>query len=236
MAGLNDPEAVRSEYADETRYAARVAKQETATGPDPYDVVFDAVAERKPRDVLEVGCGRGELAERIWQELSAHVVALDQSARMVELTAARGVEAVVGDVVDLPFGERSFDCTVAAWMLYHASDLARALAELRRVLRPDGRLVAATSSERNLAELWELVGELGAPAGGFTVESAAAALRRHFNHVEQRDVFGTVTFRDREEAFEYLAATRSAELADLLPDFDRPLVASRRLAIFVCAP
>jgi ubiquinone/menaquinone biosynthesis C-methylase UbiE len=236
MDSLNDPELVRKEYADEKRYAARMAKQETATGPDPYDIVFAAVAERQPRDVLEVGCGRGELAERMSRELSAQVIALDQSARMVELTAARGVEALVGDVVQLPFGDGRFDCAVAAWMLYHASDLDLALEELRRVLRPDGRLVAATSSERNLAEVWELVGEIGAPGGGFTVERAGGALRRHFKHVEQRDVFGTVTFHGREAAYEYLASTRSAEVADLLPDLDGPFVASRRLAVFVCAP
>lgn len=235
MDSLNDPELVRKAYADEKRYAARMAKQETATGPDPYDVIFAAVAERQPRDVLEVGCGRGELAERMSRELSAHVIALDQSARMVELTAARGVEAIVGDVVDLPFRDGSFDCAVAAWMLYHASDLHRALEELRRVLRPGGHLVAATSSERNLAELWELVGEIGAPGGGFTVESAGGALRRHFNHVEQRDVVGTVTFHGRQDAYEYLAATQSTKLAELLPELDGPLVASRRVAIFSCA-
>ena len=116
MSSIDDPDAVGKKYADEKRYAARMAKQETAAGPDPYDVVFAAVAEREPRDVLEVGCGRGELAERMSLELSAHVVALDQSARMVELTAARGVEAIVGDVVDLPFGDRTFDCAVAALM------------------------------------------------------------------------------------------------------------------------
>jgi SAM-dependent methyltransferase len=235
MDSLNDPEFVRKAYADEMRYAARMSKQETATGPDPYDIVFAAVAERQPRDVLEVGCGRGELAERMSRELSAHVIALDQSARMVELTAARGVEAIIGDVVELPFHDAAFDCAVAAWMLYHASDLDRALEELRRVLRPDGRLVAATSSERNLAEVWELVGEIGAPGGGFTIESAGHALRRHFDQVERRDVLGTVTFHGREAAHEYVAATRSAELAALLPAFDGPLMASRRLAVFVCA-
>src|SRR4051812_8359411 len=95
MTSLNDPEAVRRDYADEKRYAARMAKQETATGPDPYDVVFAAVAEQEPRDVLEVGCGRGELAERMSRELAARVIALDQSARMVELTAARGIDAII---------------------------------------------------------------------------------------------------------------------------------------------
>jgi ubiquinone/menaquinone biosynthesis C-methylase UbiE len=235
MNSLNDPEAVRRAYADEKRYAARMAKQANATGPDPYDLVFSAVAEWQPRDVLEVGCGRGELAERMSHELSARVVALDQSARMVELTAARGVSAIVGDVVALPFGDGSFDCVVAAWMLYHASDLDQALDELRRVLRPSGRLVAATSSERNLAEVWELVGEIGAPGGGFTVESAEAALRRHFNQVERRDVFGTVIFDGRESAYEYIANTRDDAVADLLPEFEGVLVASRRLAVFVCA-
>ena len=235
MDSLNDPEFVREAYADEKRYAARMAKQESATGPDPYDVVFAAVAERQPRDVLEVGCGRGELAERISRELSTHIIALDQSARMVELTAARGVEALVGDVVDLPFRDGSFDCAVAAWMLYHASDLDRALEELRRVLRRDGSLVAATSSERNLAEVWELVGEVGAPGGLFTVESAKGALRRHFARVERRDVLGTVTFSSREAAYEYLVATRSIEVASRLPDFDEPLEATRRLAVYVCS-
>ncbi|MGH2932904.1 MAG: class I SAM-dependent methyltransferase [Gaiellaceae bacterium] len=236
MSRINDPEAVHEEYADERRYAARMAKQETATGVDPYAVVFDAVAECEPDDVLEVGCGRGELAERMVHELGARVVALDQSTRMVELTAARGVETIVGDVVDLPFLDGSFDCTVAAWMLYHASDLDRALEELRRVLRPGGRLIAATSSERNLAEVWELVGEIGAPGGEFTVEGAAPILSRHFSDVDQRDVLGAVTFPDRGAAHEYLAATASADVADLLPTFDGPLVASRRLAVFVCSP
>ena len=101
------------------------------------------------------------------------------------------------------------------------------------MLRPGGCLVAATSSERNLAEVWELVGEIGAPGGGFTVESAEASLRRHFDVVEQRDVVGTVTFDDRQAAYDYLAATRD-DVADRLPKFDGPLVASRRLAVFVC--
>ncbi len=211
-----------------------MATQETATGPDPYAVVFDAVVECAPHDVLEVGCGRGELAERMVRELDAHVVGLDQSARMVELTAARGVEAIVGDVVDLPFDNGSFDCAVAAWMLYHASDLAQALGELKRVLRPPGRLVAATSSERNLAEVWELVGERGAPGGGFTAERAEISLRRQFGRVARREISGTVTFADRQTAYGYLAATRT-EVAHLLPEFEGPLVATRRLTVFVCA-
>jgi SAM-dependent methyltransferase len=235
---LNDPALVAREYADERGLAARMADQvATATGPDPYAVAFEAVAECEPQLVLEVGCGRGELAERIGRELDARVVALDQSERMVELTRQRGVEAIVGDAQDLPFRDGIFDCAVAAWMLYHVVDLHQALRELRRVLRPGGRLVAATSSERNLGELWELVGRIGAPSGGFSAENAEGALLRHYTIVERRDVLGTVTFADRASAHRHISACPiHDELADRLPPFDRPLVASRHVVVFVCEP
>ncbi len=234
---LNDPALVRREYADESGLAARMAEQRSAAGPDPYGVVFDAVAEGEPRLVLEVGCGRGELAERVSRELGARVVALDQSERMVQLTRERGVEAIVGDVVDLPFRDGVVDCAVAAWMLYHASDPGRALRELRRVLRPDGCLVAATSSERNHGELWQLVGERGAPADGFSVENAEWQLLRRFTVVERRDVHGIVTFPDREAAHRHISASPTrAHLADRLPHFDGPLRTSRHVAVFVCRP
>ena len=142
------------------------------------------------KHVLEIGCDHGELAERMSREPAASNAA-DQSERMVELTAARGVEAIVADAQDSPFHDGTFDCAVAAWMLYHVQDLEQALRELRRVLRPDGRLVAATSSERNLGELWQLVGERGAPSGGFSAESAEGTLSRHFTSVERRDACGT---------------------------------------------
>ena len=235
---LNDPALVRREYADESGLTARMAAQAlSATGPDPYAVAFEAVAECEPQLVLEVGCGRGELAERMNDQLDARVVAVDQSERMVELTRARGVEAIVADVQDLPFRDAIFDGVVAAWMLYHAADLDRALRELRRVLRPDGRLVAATSSERNLGGLWELVGEIGAPSDGFSAENGEWALLRHFTIVERRDVHGTVTFQDREAAHRHISASPTrAELADNLPFFDGPLHASRHVVVFVCEP
>ncbi len=234
---LNDPELVRREYADESGLSARIAAQQSATGPDPRQVAFEAVAEAGPRRVLEVGPGRGELAARIRHELGVEVVAVDQSPRMVELTRARGVEAIVGDVQALPFLPGRFDCVLAAWMLYHVPDLDQALRELRRVLTPHGRLVAVTNSERTLPELWELAGYDGARAEGFSAESGQGPLLRHFTIVERRDVLGAVTFPDREAAYAYVAAspTRS-HLADTLPFFEGPLRASRHVVVFVCEP
>jgi SAM-dependent methyltransferase len=234
---LNDPALVAREYADEVGLSARIAAQQSAAGPDPRQVALDAVAEAEPRIVLEVGSGRGELAERIQKELGARVAAVDQSERMVEPTQDRGVEAIVGDVQDLPFRDGVFDCAVAAWMLYHVPDLGRALRELRRVLRPDGRLVAVTNSANTMPELWDLLPGATSRADGFSAENGQGSLLRHFTIVHRRDVHGMVTFADREAAHRYVSASpRWGHLADSLRFFDGPLVASRHVVVFVCEP
>ncbi|MGZ4439441.1 MAG: class I SAM-dependent methyltransferase [Gaiellaceae bacterium] len=234
MRRLDDPELVRREYADESRFAVRAAAQQASTGPDPRQVAFEAIAEVAPRHVLEVGVGRGELAERMMRELGAELTAVDQSERMVELTRARGVDAIVADVQSLPFADRSFDCAIAAWMLYHVPDLDRGLGELARVLVPGGRLVAVTSTDLNLPELWGRFGRQAVRTHSFNAENGLGILQRHFARVERRDVEGTVTFPDSEAARRYVAASVTrADLVERLEPFDGPLVCTRRVAVFV---
>jgi SAM-dependent methyltransferase len=230
---LNDAALVREEYASEAGLAARKAVYTETTGPDARDVAFAAVAEVDPRSVLEVGCGAGELAERLERELGVGVVAVDQSERMVELTRARGVDARVGDVQHLPFTDGAFDVVVAAWMLYHVPDLDVALRELARVLEPGGRLVAATNAADHLAEMFELAGleRLVLPFGA---ENGEAHLGRHFARVERRDAEGTVTFRDAEQIRSYLrSSARLRHGADSVPELTEPLVTRRRPVVFV---
>jgi SAM-dependent methyltransferase len=231
---LDDPDLVRREYADESRFAARAAAWASASGPDPRQLAFDAVAEARPRTVLELGPGRGELAERLMRELGAEVVAIDQSERMVELTRARGVDARVGDVTELLFADESFDCVLAAWMLYHVSDLDQGLWEIRRVLRTGGRFVSVTNAEVNLPELWSMFGERAVRLHGFNAQNGEEILRRHFASVERRDARGSVVFADRGAAQRYVAAsvTRS-HLAGDLPEWDGPLTCSRHSVVFV---
>jgi len=235
VSALNDPALVRQEYADETGLSTRIDVWKAATGPDPRQVALDAVAACEPRWVLEVGPGRGELAERIQNETGAQMIAVDQSERMVELTRARGVEAVVGDVQDLPFNDGVFDCAVAAWMLYHVPDLNRALLEVRRVLRGGGRLVAVTNSRDTLPELWDLLG--GKADSTFNAENAEWALLRHFTVVQRKDVRGQVAFPDRAAVHRYVSSlATTAGFADRLPSFDGPLVCSCHSVVFVCEP
>ena len=230
---LNDPDFVCEQYASEVGLAARKAVYTEVSGPDARELVFRAVAESSPRQVLEVGCGEGELAARLLSELGAEVTALDQSPRMVELTGSRGVDARLGDVQELPFADESFDVAVAAWMLYHVPTPGLALRELARVVRPGGRVVAATNCSDHLFEMFELAGaeHFELPFGG---ENGEELLSQHFDSVERRDADGTVTFRDAAAIRSYFrSSARLARYADEVPELTEPLVARRRPVVFV---
>ena len=184
--------------------------------------------------MLEVGGGEGELAERVVRELGVELTFVDQSERMVALTRARGVEAMRGDVQELPFADSEFDCALAAWMLYHVPDVDCGLAEIARVLRPGGHLVAVTNSEDHLAEARAVGGVDMRGRSPFSRENGDAQLRRRFAAVERRDIEGTVTFADQAHVRRYLEsmAVLRGGAADP-PAFEGSLQATRRVSIFV---
>lgn len=229
----SDPSYVRAQYATETGLETRRAAYSNAVGPDARDVAVAAVAEVAPKRVLEVGPGPGELSERLTNDLGVTVVAVDSSERMIELARTRGVDARLGDVQALDLPDESFDCAVAAWMLYHVPDIDRGLAEIARVLRPGGRLVAVTNAVDHLLEVWQLVGATQSPLP-FGAENGEEALRRHFASVERRDVEGTTTFPHASAVRAYLGSfERGVPLARAVPAVVPPLVARRRVAVFV---
>ena len=91
--------------------------------------------------------------------LGCAVVMVDISPRMVELARARGVDAHVGDAAQLPFADGSFDCVVAAWMLFHLPDIDRGLAELSRVLGAGRQAGRSHERERHMEELRAVAGK-----------------------------------------------------------------------------
>ena len=228
---IDDPVAVAEQYATESNLEARRSLYVDAEGPDPRELALAAVAETTPGRVLEVGGGPGELSARIADELGAEVTMLDVSPRMVELARERGVDATVGDVQQLPFDDGSFDCAVAAWMLFHVPDLDRGLAELARVLRPGGRLVAVTNGEAHLEELRAIAGA-AAWDRVFTRENGAELIARHFGTVERRDADGWVTVDDDSVVRGFLDSLGADEPIEPAP-YELPIRSRRATSIFV---
>ena len=235
MTRLDDPALVAAEYADDARLRRRAAAFTAAASVEDARLpLVAALVEARPRRVLEVGCGWGELADWVARETGAEVVATDLSPRMVELSRERGLDARFADVQQLPFADGSFDAAVAAWMLYHVPDLDRGLSELARVLRPGGRLVAATNSALHLQELRELVGSGPSPST-FTRENGEALLHRHFASVRREDVDGQLEFETRSDVEDYVRASIvMSPFVDNLPVVvEEPFRARRASSVFV---
>ena len=98
------------------------------------------------RRILDAGCGSGALSAALCDR-GAVVTGIDASARMLALARRRlgdNVALHVADLSDrLPFADAAFDDVVASLVLHYLEDWGPTLAELRRVLRPGGRLIAS---------------------------------------------------------------------------------------------
>lgn len=98
------------------------------------------------RRILDAGCGSGPLSAAL-RDRGAVVTGIDSSAGMLALARRRlGDDAALhlADLRDrLPFADGAFDDVVASLVLHYLEDWGPVLAELRRVLRPGGRLIAS---------------------------------------------------------------------------------------------
>jgi ubiquinone/menaquinone biosynthesis C-methylase UbiE len=91
-------------------------------------------------DALDLCCGHGVVAKAL-ADTGARVSGLDFSPAMLNLARENvpGVEFIEGDATALPFGDNSFDAITMGFGILHIPNPERALAEVKRVLRPGGR-------------------------------------------------------------------------------------------------
>ncbi|MER6599134.1 class I SAM-dependent methyltransferase [Streptomyces rubiginosohelvolus] len=98
------------------------------------------------RRILDAGCGSGALFAAL-RERGAMVNGFDSSAGMLRLARQRlgdGADLQAADLGSpLPYPDDTFDDVVASLVLHYLEDWGPALAELRRVLRPGGRLISS---------------------------------------------------------------------------------------------
>jgi demethylmenaquinone methyltransferase / 2-methoxy-6-polyprenyl-1,4-benzoquinol methylase len=98
-------------------------------------------AVRPGDDVLDACCGTGDLAIAA-SRAGGNVTGLDFSPAMLARARrkAPGLEWIEGDLLALPFADASFDSATVGFGVRNVEDLGGAIEELRRVLRPGGRL------------------------------------------------------------------------------------------------
>jgi demethylmenaquinone methyltransferase/2-methoxy-6-polyprenyl-1,4-benzoquinol methylase len=156
---------------------------------DPMNRVMSAGLDRRwrrltaravvrPGDrVLDVCCGTGDLALACAAE-GGRVTGLDFSERMLERARRKtdAVEWVAGDAIALPFADASFDAAAVGFGVRNVPELERALGELRRVLRPGGRvaILEITRPQGVLAPFYRLWFDVLVPALGKVLPGGSA--------------------------------------------------------------
>jgi demethylmenaquinone methyltransferase/2-methoxy-6-polyprenyl-1,4-benzoquinol methylase len=99
-------------------------------------------AVRPGDEVLDAACGTGDFAVADKRAGASRVVGLDFSERMLERARRKApeLEWVQGDLLALPFADATFDAATVGFGVRNVADLDQSLRELRRVLRPSGRV------------------------------------------------------------------------------------------------
>jgi ubiquinone/menaquinone biosynthesis C-methylase UbiE len=216
-----DPGYLRYQYGDAEKLRIRHETHRLYTD-GAYTFVDDLLqhlALRPGLRLLDVGCGPGSTHQEL-RRRGVHVLGLDASFGMVrEARAAASPDPrsqyVQGDAQALPLPEGRFHRVTALHMLYHVPDRAQALAEMRRVLRPGGRLVLSTIGADTMQRLMEVhadaaltLGYSPTPAAGrFTLDDLPL-VRSVFPTAVRHIVESALVFHAAEPAVRFYATNR----------------------------
>jgi len=126
--------------------------------------VFDTLL--KPPEharILELGCGHGLLWKENITRIPAgwNITLSDLSSGMLDaawrnlVVSGRAFQFKEIDAQSIPFEDESFDAVIANHMLYHVPDHPKTIMEIKRVLKPGGRLIATTVGENHMREMMD---------------------------------------------------------------------------------
>ena len=177
--------------------------------------------------ILELGCGNGSM----WPETvsglpkGCTLVLSDFSEGMLEAAKSRvgeleNVSYRQIDILDIPYADESMDMIIANMMLYHVSDIDRAISEVRRVLKPGGKFYCATYGEKSIMTwLNEVFADHRIDIRmntAFTLQNGASMLKRHFGEVNRFDYPDAFEITNTDDLVSYvLSMTAMANLNKL---------------------
>lgn len=227
-----DPHFVVREYRDASKLGVRIAlHRRFGTNEYPWQRwVFDQFELPPESRTLELGCGPGELwAENLDRVPEGWSVTLtDASPGMVREAEERlGSDPRFGfwvaDARQIPFEDQSFDAVVANGMLYHVPDRKKAFSEISRVLKPGGRLYAATTGEGHMRETgWmkRILDPAHPPDAatsqplGFNLKNGTEQLSAWFRELSIRRYEDALVVNETKPLVDYLLSGAAADAAE----------------------
>ena len=154
---------------------------------------FQRLKLRNGDKVLDVGCGEGRHSIAAWLEAKVDVTGVDLSEKDLQTAQERQQEAVQylegseegrsisfqqANALELPFADNSFDKIICSEVLEHIPDYQGVLAEIKRVLKPDGLLAISVPRAWPEEICWRLSKEYHQVEGGHIRIFNSTHLRR----------------------------------------------------------
>lgn len=133
---------------------------------DWHEWMFNHIQTSENANIVEFGCGNGTLWHKNLRNVPEHwqITLTDLSSGM--LKRAEGSLQHMNqfcfrnvNIQDTNFDTEQFDIAIANHMLYHVEDRGKALSEVNRILKPEGKFYASTNGENHMKEIYELVNE-----------------------------------------------------------------------------
>lgn len=222
---ISDEQVVNGQYATSARLNTRISIHEKySRSKQPFGEWIVSRYDLQPGErVLELGCGTGSMWQGVTLPEGCRVTLTDSSAGMLEAarenTAHLAADYAVVDVQQIPYEDASFDVVIANMMLYHVPDIARALREIRRVLRPGGRFFAATFGENGVVQaVAEMLGMTFDANMRFTLQNGADQLAEAFADVQRHDRDDALEVTDLSDLIAYLRSMQQMTALADVPD------------------
>ena len=125
------------------------------------------------------------------------------------------------DAQSIPYTDETFDAVIANYMLYHVPDRPKAVAEIKRVLKPDGYLFAATVGENHLIKIMEWIRhatngkQADTFAQSFTLENGLEQLKPLFPNIQLTRYSDSLRVTEIEPLIAYIRSSiRASELSE----------------------
>jgi SAM-dependent methyltransferase len=206
------------QYADSEKLRIRLETHRRYTeGDDDFVAVeLGHIAPQAGLRVLDVGCGPGRVAA-ILRDSGVSYIGLDTSDGLLrEAHTHTSGHYVQADAQNLPIADARFDRVLALNALYHVPDWQQALRDLRRVVRPGGRVVLSTNGPDAIKRIYDVHCEAALELGYTPLPFTGSSF--NLGHLSQvRAVFPTVelhvqdtalVFPDPEPALRFYATNR----------------------------
>lgn len=219
ILSMNDD--IAKQYKDSNNLNARIKlhKLFSINKNNWYKWLYDNYNFSKKQNVLEIGCGNGELwyqnRDRVMKEINLFIT--DLSAGMIKSTKRKlnGIIKAEFNIVDccnIPYSDHSMDVIIANHVIFYASKIEDALKEIKRVLKNDGILYCSTYGSFHMKEIEEIVKKFDTRIHLsninlyeiFGLENGQKILSRYFNSIIKYNYYDELNITEITPLYNYI--------------------------------